>query len=96
VTTRGLLPSGLRPGRTVRLGPLEVGQHGLLQGLARAENGLDVALLGAVQPAAQQQQFGEPVDVVERSPKIVRENVEVGGERIASVRLPGNPLNQVP
>jgi hypothetical protein len=78
----------------LRLLALEVGEHGVLQRLAGAQDRLDVAFLGAVEVAGEQQQLRETIDMVERRAKIVGQGMEVGRERVASVRLPLERMNQ--
>ena len=81
---RGELSSGLglALGFALVLAPcllaLEVGKHGVLQRLAGAQDRFDIALLGAVETAAEQEQFRKTVDVVERSPKIMGQGMKVG------------------
>src|SRR5688572_12489005 len=78
-----------------RLLAVEMGEHGGLQRLAGAQDRLDIAFLRAVEPAAEQEQLGEPVDVVQRRTKIVRQRMKVGRERVTSVRPLVERMNQV-
>ena len=87
----GTVSAGSGLGPVFRLRALEVGEHGILQGLARAEDRLDVAFLGAVEAAAKKEKFGKPVDMIERRTKIMRQCMKIGRERVASVRLLAEP-----
>lgn len=74
---------------------LEVGEHGFLQRLTGAQDRFDIALLRAVEPATEQEQFRETIDVVQWRTKIMRQCMEVGGERVMTFRLPLARQNQL-